>query len=188
MWPLLCFDNFSTKVPSGRNHQFCHAGMGYCRCFRALAKKSLHFSFLSSLFGLESLPQWTPIFIPLQVFSKIFSTARNSSKDIWPDLIDFLEERSWSSAFYLKTCRSIRCIMLDLRYTIIRFLTPGHSLNNVRSRSLHHISYLVTTHLNYLSANPLSVLLPDFAMVVHRLDRVSGFANISGATARRALW
>ena len=67
VWFLL-----APNCPSHENRPFCHAGVCYRRCFHHSTEISLHFSFLSSPFELESTPHhhhssWSrpPTFISL---------------------------------------------------------------------------------------------------------------------------
>ncbi len=105
-WSHLYFSNNDAKVQSGRNHWFCHADMVYCRRFSSFAENSIHFSFVSSWFGLESIVT----FLPLNLFALTHSPWSSCSKDIWrfwPDLISrpLFKKRPWSSAFDLEISR-----------------------------------------------------------------------------------
>ena len=57
---ILCFDLLPPKTREAENRPIWHAGLSFRRCFHQSTGFSLHFSFISSPFELESIPHLAP--------------------------------------------------------------------------------------------------------------------------------
>ena len=97
---FLCLGLLSTTSRLAQSRPFCHANVGYRRCFHHSTEIYLHFSFLSSPFELESTPHLH--------FAVIFRVCRFDSvqwvqiKVASLDLLRFLKGKTLDIVFNVR--------------------------------------------------------------------------------------